>query len=152
QPGAAASTLAHPNGVAFSGSELFIADSANHRMVVLPQGSGTFGPATRVIGQDGLTLNTANLIEGREFDFSAGGDAGVAVDLNANPPRLYVADTYNNRILGYKDLRNLQTGGKADIVICQPDFQQSRVNYPSNNANQLNQSGLSSPTGLYVDP
>jgi uncharacterized protein (TIGR03437 family) len=152
QPGPGESTLAHPSGVAFSGSELFIADSANHRLVALPQNVGSYGPATRVIGQDGLTFNTANLIEGREFDFSAGGDAGVAVDLSANPPRLYVADTFNNRILGYKDLRNLQNGGKADIVIGQPDFQQSRANYPSNNANQLNQSGLSAPTGLYVDP
>ena len=46
----------------------------------------------------------------------------MAVDLNSNPPRLYVADTYNNRILGYRDLRNLQAGVKADIVIGQPDF------------------------------
>jgi uncharacterized protein (TIGR03437 family) len=152
QPGAGATTFARPSGVAFSGSELFVADSGNHRVVAMSQSGGAFGPATRVIGQDALTLNTANLIEGREFDFSAGGDSGVAVDLNANPPRLYVADTYNNRILGYKDLRNLQTGGKADIVIGQPDFQQSRTNYPTNNVNQPNQSGLSAPTGLYVDP
>ena len=120
--------------------------------VVMPQLTGGFGAATRVIGQDALTLSAPNLIEGRELNFSSGGDAGVAVDLTANPPRLYIADTYNNRILGYKDLRNIQAGAKADIVIGQPDFQQSRVNFPSNNRNQLNQSGLSSPTGLYVDP
>ena len=152
QPAAAATTLARPASAAFSGTELFVSDAGNHRVLALPVTGGNFGPATRVLGQDSLTLNTGNLLEGREFDFSVGTDAGIAVDLTANPPHLYVADTYNNRILGYKDLRNVQTGAKADIVIGQPDFQQSRINYPSNNANQLNQSGLTSPTGLYVDP
>jgi uncharacterized protein (TIGR03437 family) len=152
QSAASGVTLFHPASAAFSGSELFVVDSLNHRTVVLPQANGGFGAATRVLGQDGLTLNSPNLIEGRELNFSMGGDAGVAVDLTANPPRLFIADTYNNRILGYKDLRNFQTGAKADIVIGQPDFQHSRVNYPSNNVNQLNQSGLLGPTGLYVDP
>jgi uncharacterized protein (TIGR03437 family) len=152
QPSAGPSTLSHPACAVFSGGELFVTDALNHRMVVMPGSATGFGPATRVLGQDALSLNTANLIEGREFDFSAAGDAGVAVDLNSNPPRLYVADTYNNRVLGYKDLRNLKTGAKADIVLGQPDFQQSRVNYPSNDANQLNASGLFAPTGLYVDP
>jgi uncharacterized protein (TIGR03437 family) len=152
QPAASASSLAHPTSAAFSGTELFVVDSGNHRLVAMPQITGGFGPATRVVGQDALTLNAPNLLEGRELNFSAGGDAGIAVDLAANPPRLYIADTYNNRILGYKDLRNIQAGAKADIVIGQPDFQQARINYPSSNSNQLNQSGLAAPTGLYVDP
>ena len=155
QPAASASTFSRPTGAAFSGSELFVTDASNHRLVVLAGSVAAFAPANRVLGQDSLTLNSPNLIEGREFNFSnfgTGADAGIAVDLNANPPRLYVADTYNNRILGYKDIRNLQKGAKADIVIGQPDFQQSRINYPSNSSTQLNQSGLATPTGLYVDP
>jgi uncharacterized protein (TIGR03437 family) len=62
-----------------------------------------------------------------------------------------VADTYNNRILGFNDLRTVQSGAKADIVIGQPDFQQVLVNYPSNDPNQPNASGLFLPTGLAVD-
>jgi len=155
QPTPTASTLSHAVAAAFSGIELFVVDSLNHRVVVLPQTSSAFGAASRVLGQDGFTFSAANLIEGREFDFAslATGsiDAGVAVDLNSNPPHLYVADTYNNRILGYNDLRNLQPGVKADIVIGQPSFQENRVNYPSNSATLPNQSGLSSPTGLVVD-
>ncbi|MES1261092.1 MAG: hypothetical protein ABUS49_05080, partial [Acidobacteriota bacterium] len=155
-PAAGPSTLSHPGAAIFSGSELYVADSLNHRMIVLPRTSGGFGPATRVLGQDSLSLNAPNLIEGREFDFtsisSSASDAGLAVDLSASPPHLYVADTYNNRILGYKDLRNLQPGVRADIVIGQADFQHAQINYPSNDANRPNQSGLSSPTGLYVDP
>ncbi len=157
QPGPTALTLGDPGAAVFSGTELYVADSVNNRVVVLPSsssGSGlAFGAATRVLGQDAFTLNAVNLIEGREFDFvgANGYDAGVAVDLNSTPPHLYVADTYNNRILGYNDLRNIQPGAKADIVIGQPDFQHQWVNYPSNLAASPNQSGLSLPTGLAVD-
>jgi len=94
QPGAGPSTLATPTAAAFSGSELFVAEAANHRVIVFPQtgasvGAASFGAATRVLGQDALTWNAPNLIEGREFDFigSTGGlDGGLAVDLNSNPP------------------------------------------------------------------
>ncbi len=155
QPGAGPSTLAGPAAAVFSGTELFVADTLNNRVVALPGNQTGFGSATRVLGQDALNLSTENLIEGREFDFTANnpasGDTGMAVDLSSNPPHLYVADTWNNRILGYKDLRNIQSGAKADIVIGQPDFQHSLVNYPSNSAIMLNQSGLSNPTGLLVD-
>ncbi|HVW87620.1 MAG TPA: hypothetical protein VHB50_23190 [Bryobacteraceae bacterium] len=153
QPGAGPSTLAHPLMAAYSGSELYVADSGNHRVIVMPASGSAFGAATRVLGQDALDLNALNLIEGREFDFvgSASIDAGIAVDLNANPPHLYVADTYNNRILGFRDLRNLQPGAKADIVIGQPDFRHNFANYPSNSGNTPNQSGLFGPAGLLVD-
>jgi uncharacterized protein (TIGR03437 family) len=145
-----------PGAALFFGSELYVADSFNNRVVVMPQSGTTFGPATRVLGQDLMTLNAPNLVEGREFDFGGGNgngtDAGVAVDLNSDPPHLYVADTYNNRILGYNDLRSVTSGAKADLVIGQPDFQQVLVNYPANDPNQPTASGLFLPTGLAVDP
>jgi uncharacterized protein (TIGR03437 family) len=145
-----------PGSAVFFGSELYVADTFNNRVVVMPQNgtlpNASFGGATRVLGQDLLTLNAPNLVEGKEFDFGTSSvDAGITVDLNSNPPHLYVADTYNNRILGFNDLRNLTTGGKADIVIGQPDFQQVLANYPNNSATQTNASGLFLPTGLVVD-
>jgi uncharacterized protein (TIGR03437 family) len=149
QPNPGPSTLGRPAAAAYFGNELFIVDSLNHRVIVTPGSS--FSAATRVIGQDTLNTGNANLIEGREFNFSAGVDAGLAVDLNSNPPHIYVADTYNNRVLGFRDLRNLQPGQKADIVIGQPDFQHALVNYPNNNPNQPNQASLFEPTGLFVD-
>ncbi|HEY3825220.1 MAG TPA: hypothetical protein VGL82_11725 [Bryobacteraceae bacterium] len=154
QPTAGSSTLSVPGAAAFFGSELYVADSFNNRVVVIPLNGTEFGPATRVLGQDLMTLNAPNLVEGRELDFggsSTGFDAGVAVDVNSNPPHLYVADTYNNRILGYNDLRSVRSGAKADIVIGQPDFQQVLVNYPTNNTTLPNASGLFLPTGLTVD-
>ena len=131
-----------------------MADSLNNRVIVIPQNGTTFGPATMVLGQDLLTLNAPNLVEGREFDFGngAGGyDAGIAADLTSSTPHLYVADTYNNRILGFNDLRTVQSGAKADLVIGQPDFQQVLINYPTNDPNQPNASGLRLPTGLAID-
>ncbi len=143
-----------PGAAVFSGGLLYVADSLNNRVVVMPQNGAAFGPATMVLGQDLLNLNAPNLVEGREFDFgtsATGYDAGIAVDLAAATPHLYVADTSNNRILGFNDLRSVQPGAKADLVIGQPDFQQVLTNYPSNSASQPNAAGLSTPTGIAVD-
>src|SRR6185437_3040620 len=142
------STLSRPAGAFFFNSSLYIADSANNRMVVVPQNGATYGPATSVLGQPQLTLNSANYIEGREFDFSAGNDAGVAVDFSSAVPHLYVSDTYNNRILGFYDLRNIKAGQYADIVIGQPDFLHGISDYPNN---QPSPNNLSIPTGIVVD-
>lgn len=148
-------TLATPAGAFFAAGELYVADTGNHRVVVLPQsvlpqsGSG-FGPATRVLGQDRFDTQGANLLEGREFNFS-GGEAGLAVDLSSSPPHLYVADSGNHRVLGFNDLRNIQPGQKADIVIGQADFQTGIINYPTNDPARPNSSGLNTPTGLFVD-
>jgi uncharacterized protein (TIGR03437 family) len=145
------SGLFRPNAALFYGNELYIADTFDHRVIPMPQNGSSFGPATQVLGQDLLTLNAPNLVEGREFNLSSG-DSGLAVDLSSNPPHLYVADPGNNRILGFYDSRNINGGVKADIVIGQPDFQQTQVNYPSNNGNTPNSSGLFNPIGLIVDP
>lgn len=146
--------FALPAAAALTAGMLYVADSFNNRVVVMPRNGNTFGPATMVLGQDQLNLNAPNLTEGREFNFGSNGtgyDAGIAVDLTSATPHLYVADTFNNRILGYNDLRTVQTGAKADLVIGQPDFQQTLTNYPSNSASQPNASGLSVPIGLAVD-
>jgi uncharacterized protein (TIGR03437 family) len=145
------SSLARPAGAFYGANQLYVADSLNHRILAMPRSGNTFQPASNVLGQDAMDMNAPNLLEGREFNFTTGGDAGVAVDLTANPPRLYVADTYNHRILGFKDLRNIPFGAKADLVIGQPDFQHALINYPANDPNRPNQSGLNSPIGLYVD-
>jgi uncharacterized protein (TIGR03437 family) len=147
-PSAGPSTLSRPVGAFFFNSSLYVADSGNHRMVVIPQNSTGFGPATAVLGQLQLTLNSVNLIDGREFNFSSGPDAGLAVDFTSAVPHLYVSDTYNNRVLGFYDLRNLQPGQYADIVIGQPDFLHSISNYPNN---QPSSNNLKTPTGLLVD-
>jgi uncharacterized protein (TIGR03437 family) len=145
-----------------STGELFVVDSGNNRVVVLPPSTATpdtFGNATRVLGQDKMTMGQPNLIEGKEFDFfaetSSGGillDAGIALDTTGSVPHLYVADPYNHRVLGFYDARKLQPNGFADIVIGEPDFNTALCNYPTGDPNQPTNSNLCYPRGVLTDP
>jgi uncharacterized protein (TIGR03437 family) len=141
-----------------AGNELFVADAGNHRVLVLPLADNTFGPATRVLGQgcradDALcpagvspfVFQSPNLIEGREFYFVGGTsnfDAAVVVDYIADPPHLYVADTFNNRVLGFNDARKVRPGDRADVVIGQPDMFRAVCNYPTGDPAKPSQSSL----------
>jgi uncharacterized protein (TIGR03437 family) len=160
-----ASTLNGPVAAAFAGSDLYVVDAGNQRLLVFPQQSGaTFTSADRLLGQLDFQYNSLNLIEGREvgftnnfgsctvngaFPFSLGGD--VVVDSASNPPHLYIADPLNNRVLGFKDYRKVNAGSFADLVIGQPDLRTALLNFPTNNPTQANNQGLWSPEGLVVD-
>jgi uncharacterized protein (TIGR03437 family) len=156
-PPPSATTLAGPGAAVFFNGQLYVTDTGNHRVIVMPQANGTFGAATAVLGQARLNTGSPNYIDGREFQFTTG-DAGLAVDYSSSTPHLYVADTSNHRILGFKDLRALTANSKADIVIGQPDFQTAVCNYsassPTNGGDPSspNQSSLCGPIGLAVDP
>jgi uncharacterized protein (TIGR03437 family) len=156
-----------PAGVAYTGTHLYLADAGNNRVIDLPQLGAGFGSATRVLGQDYLYANSVNLIEGREFQFTGRlgnnsfADAGMVIDSSTGTPHLYVSDSYNNRVLGFYDLRTFcflpsaacANGGKnkADIVIGQADFTTALVNYPTGDPNQPSKSNLDRPIGLAVD-
>jgi uncharacterized protein (TIGR03437 family) len=155
---ASASGLNGPTAVAFTGTELFVVDNFNNRVVVLPFTAGKFGAATRVLGQDYFYGQSVNLIEGREFQFNGtNGDAGLAIDNSGDTPHLYVADTYNNRVLGFRDMRKVQAGTKADLVIGQSDFTTGLLNFQglnnpdTGNPDKNTSFGLNSPSGLAVD-
>jgi uncharacterized protein (TIGR03437 family) len=144
-------------------AELYVADTGNNRVLVYPviPNSSTLGfnAATRLLGQQQFSEQAANYIEGREFQFSnntGAADAGIAMDLKSNPPHLYIADTYNNRILCFTDLRTVKTGDTATFVIGQPDLFHAIPNYNPNNiegssSNIPTQTGLFHPTGVAVD-
>ena len=150
-----AATLFSPTDVAASPTELFVADTANHRVLVFAYNSSSVTTtASRVIGQLDFPDNAPNLVEGKEFNTisTATGFSGSAVlDFSATPPHLYVADTANNRILGYRNFSQAQEGVTADIVIGQPNFTSTEVNYPSGQSTQPNATGLNQPTALVVD-
>ena len=151
-------TLQLPSDAAFSGTELYIADAGNSRVIVMPIATNSstlaFNNATRELGQPQFSETAPNYLSGREFHFSddtGEADAGIALDNNSNPPHLYVADTYNNRILCFVDYRLVKTGATADFVIGQQDLTRSVINYPTGSANTPTQQGLYHPTGLAVD-
>jgi sugar lactone lactonase YvrE len=158
---ASASSLNAPS-FAYVGpdNELFISDTANHRVLVMPMPTTSFSAATRVLGQDQFNFMSPNLVEGREFQFTFAdqsgrhADGGIVVDQNSNPPHLYVADTYNNRILGFNDARSIKPGAQADLVIGQPDFRRTVCNYNPNTAlasTNPTASSLCQPVGLALD-
>ena len=171
-----ATTLSLPSGGVFDPSgNLWIADSGNNRVLFYPA-SGTFSysAASTVVGQvdsnsshaDAFNHSAPNLIEGREvWVYNGGLGGGIVVDKNSNPPHLYVADTFNNRILGFRDaravgadIRSILTT-KADIVIGQPDLFRSTVNCAVTALNSPcggdpqtpNDTGLSQPIGIALD-
>lgn len=142
-----------PADAAVLNNNLFVVDSNNHRVLVFPGGPNFSANATRVLGQTGLDLNGQNLVEGREFSFTgaSGGfgitGGGIALDGNI----MYVADTANNRVLGFRDIRSLRLGQFADLVIGQPSLDRTLANSPTGNLNLPSQEGLYLPHAVAVD-
>jgi uncharacterized protein (TIGR03437 family) len=147
---ASASSFNTPVDAAATATEVYVADAANNRVLVFSLSvTGLSSAATRLIGQLDFPYFAVNLIEGHEFSL---GSAGAAIlDQSATPSHLYVADSANNRILGFQDFAHLKNGQNADLVIGQPDLLRNQINYPSNDAAMPNQSGLHLPTSLAVD-
>jgi DNA-binding beta-propeller fold protein YncE len=81
-------------------------------------------------------------VEGREFDVPQ----SVVVDRQSGA--LYVADTGNNRVLGWRDSRSFANGSAANIVVGQKDL---FSNFQQGPGGELRESGLTSPTGVAVD-
>jgi uncharacterized protein (TIGR03437 family) len=154
-PEASSTTLSAPIDIAASSTELFVTDSGNNRVIVFPlTASGPSTTATRVIGQLDFPYVAPNLVAGKEFHFSgstSSASGSAILDYSATPPHLYVADTLNNRILGFKDFTDMQNGQAADLVIGQPDLFRVLINYPANDPTKPNQQGLNGPTSLVVD-
>ncbi|HEY2015528.1 MAG TPA: NHL repeat-containing protein, partial [Bryobacteraceae bacterium] len=155
-PAPSSSTLYLPSAAAISGTELYVSDSGNNRVVGIPFQGTTFRPANAVWGQDRFDMSAPNLLEGREFYFtnatqsSAQADAGIALDMSGDTPHLYVSDPFNNRVLGFNDFRSLKAGASADVVIGQADMASGLCN-GTGDPNHPTQSSLCHPTGVLVD-
>ena len=149
---ASANSLNAPVDMAATAQELFVVDDANNRVLVFGLSpTGISGLAARVIGQLDFPYTGNNMVDGKGFSFPAQYPAQAVLDTTSSPPHLYVADTQNNRILGFKNFTNLQNGQPADLVIGQPDFNRAVTNYPSGNPNTPTASSLSLPTSLALD-
>jgi uncharacterized protein (TIGR03437 family) len=150
-------TFSSPVGGAInpSNGEMWIVDQQNNRVVAFAnQGGGVYSTASRVIGQTDFIYGTPNLIVGSELFINGGG--GVAIDSTSNPPHLYVADTLNNRVLGFKNAYSVGIGSgvltqKADLVIGQADLLHSTINSPNGQSGQPSATGLYEPVGVAVD-
>jgi uncharacterized protein (TIGR03437 family) len=161
QPTASSSSVSTPRGGVFNAGNLWLADFGNNRVLGFQPQSGSYNTASYLAGQVDFFYSQPNLIEGRELYLTAanvvGGD--VAIDHSSNPPHLYIADTYNNRILGFRNALTVQAGQLADIVIGQADlpgypgsaFYQAQYNNPYNDPTIAVNTGLNRPSGVIVD-
>jgi sugar lactone lactonase YvrE len=113
-----ATSLSLPQGGAFdSVGNLWVADTGNNRVLSYPaNGALSYTSANIVVGQTDFPFSAPNLIEGKElwiYNGSVGG--GIVVDKTSDPPRLYISDTFNNRVLGFRDARAVGTDSPPAI-------------------------------------
>jgi len=160
--GAQLATFSNPVAAAVAGTDLFVVDAGNNRVLVYAN-AGQSAAAVVVLGQSDFPYNSPNSIQGEEFHFgpssSSGYDAGIAVDSSSGTPHLYVSDPNNHRVLGFADALKVGPGVQADIVIGEPDLKTAVCNYngvanpPTEPlARQPTAASLCYPTGLAVDP
>lgn len=113
---------------------LLVADSFNSRVVLFDSPFSTSEAASTVLGQDSFTTSTqATTASGLGFPAKAIADSGG---------NIWVADTFNNRVLEYK--QPLTNGMAASVVIGQSNFTSSNITAPT-------QSSLIDPFGLAFD-
>lgn len=93
-------------------------------------------PATLVLGQTNFTSkNGATTQSGIREPF------GIAVDPVTN--KVFVADSFNNRVLRFASLATLQNGSAAETVLGQADF--------TSHIAAVTQSGMYNPFDLAID-
>ncbi len=151
----------YPMNVWVGGNDMYVADMGNNRVLVMSGRDFSFNAASRVIGQIGFTQNGPNLVEGKEFYFldgftndrsaasNQGSLGGTCVALDGD--RLYVADSQNNRILGFADVRRVKALDVASLVIGQTDLTTTIPNAPGGDAGNTSERGLNAPSCVAVD-
>ena len=124
-----AASLQFPMGLAVDAvNNLYVADQANNRVLEFNEGGS---PGNKVAngagGQPDVSHNAPNYVDAIGEN-SAG---GIAVDASSDAParHVYVADTINNRVLGWSDVSAYVSAEPADIVFGQPDL----LSYKCNN-------------------
>ncbi len=126
--GVAANGLCYPGGFALDAAgDLFVSDSNNNRVVEYLAPLTNDENASLVLGQPDFLHNSANELTAS----SQNSPEQIAVDASVTPHRLYIADSSNNRVLGWRNATSFSNGAPADVVIGQPDFNSSSCASPS---------------------
>jgi sugar lactone lactonase YvrE len=132
--GSASNTLFSPQGIFVDGLDIWVADSANNRVLKFIDPANTDDSADFVLGQADFISNTSGLSSTSLFN-----PTGIAVDGTT----IWVADTENNRTLKFND--PVGTDITADLVLGQPNFISNANNNLSVTASTLNK-----PQGIAV--
>jgi uncharacterized protein (TIGR03437 family) len=143
-PLASSRTLAGPSDVKLDpDGNIYIADTLNHRAIMFPNGSRS---AVRLWGQNDFSTNGPNQVKAGSINSAY----KIAIDYSRQPFALYVSDTNNHRVLGWRNATAFHSGDPADLVIGQPDFSTAHPNIESNGT-QPSSTTLFGPRGIAVD-
>jgi len=124
-----ASGLNFPTSLRFDSSgNLWVADGGNNRILEYKAPFSTGMNATTVIGQPNFTSNSSSATQG-----GLDSPGSLAFDSSGD---LWVADTFNNRVLEYA--APLSSGMQAALTVGQPGFTSSSP--------AITRTGLSEPT------
>ena len=148
-----AASLQFPMGLGIDGvNNLYVADQANNRVLEFNE----FGsPGNKVANGAGGQIDRAH--NGPNFVDAIGErtPGGIAVDATSQPPRrhLYVADTANNRVLGWRDVASFVAAQPADVVLGQPDLFSFKCNngIAAGDVGGLGADSLCGPARMAVD-
>lgn len=97
--------------------------------------------AYRVLGQPDLRQNGVNRVNGPELF----GPLGVALDPREGRVRVYISDSRNHRVLGWRDVNTYQTGDPPEIVLGQPTIERT-------SPLGIGSAGFNRPVGIAADP
>ncbi len=137
-----ANSLCFPNGVAPAPSgNLFVVDGADNRLLEYGAPLGSGAAAAIALGQTDLIHKNQNVVNASSLD----NPAQIAFDPSTGG--LYVADTVNNRILGWRSAADFTNFEPAALVIGQPDFQSNEID----RTGTVGANGFSGPSGVAVD-
>src|SRR5205823_3771817 len=127
-----AASLCNPQGLATdNGGNLYIADTENGRLLkyntpltATNASASAHTTADAVLGKLDFVHGGANIVSARGLYFPL----SVAVDTSVVPNHVYVTDSSNNRVLGWRDESRFVNGTAADMVLGQADFLSSAIN------------------------
>lgn len=137
-----ACSLNSPIGVSYDGERLYVADNANHRILVWTSfPTQNQQPADLVLGQPDFLSGTSR---NGPNSLACGGSSGTnacsliyPIDVYSKNGRLIVADLYDNRVVGWNSPPTVNQQ-PADFVLGQPDIftgtsgiSDSKMNAPS---------------------
>lgn len=140
--GRSANTLCNPAGIAFDGTNLYVADDLNNRVLSYAAAAETAG---LVLGQPDFTESLSSYA----LPDTMLEDNGVVVDTHIDPPLLFVADTVDNRVLGFPLSASPFADDEAATVIL---GQNNLANLCNRGAGVPAANTLCEPEGLAVDP
>ena len=116
-----ADTLYNPSGVFSDGSQLFVVDQGNNRVLIWNTSTPELGTAADIVlGQDDFISGDENKGGGLSTTSSMRHPASVWVYND----HIYVTDGWNRRTLIW-NTTDVENGQDADVVIGQPDFASS---------------------------